>query len=94
MKKMTEEKILTEHPSGKSGKNISQVKYETIKHALMAALQKENLTHTELVNLVYENLKDTFEGNIHWYTETVKLDLEARKVIERTKSKPPKYSLK
>ena len=42
---------------------------------------------------VYENLKDTFEGGIQWYGETVKLDLEARKIIERSGSKPEKYRL-
>jgi hypothetical protein len=42
---------------------------------------------------VYENLKDTFEGGIQWYGETVKLDLEARGMIERTGSKPEKYRL-
>lgn len=91
---MVEEKILTEHPMGKAGKSINKKKYETLKQALVEALQNENLTHTELVNLVYEKLKDSFDGNVHWYMETVKLDLEARKVIERTKSKPPIYSLK
>jgi hypothetical protein len=37
------------------------------------------------------NVKDNFEGGIQWYGETVKLDLEARKIIERTGSKPEKY---
>ena len=35
-----------------------------------------------------------FYGSIAWYAETVKLDLEARKLIERTSSKPQKYRLK
>lgn len=38
-----------------------------------------------------QRVKDNFEGNVQWYGETVKLDLEARKVIERTKTKPEKY---
>jgi hypothetical protein len=49
---MAEEKILTKHPQGKTGRNIS------------------------------------------WYGETVKLDLEARKIIERTPSKPQRYRVK
>ena len=40
---------------------------------------------------LYANVKDTFEGGVQWYCETVKLDLEARKVIERTRSKAEKY---
>jgi hypothetical protein len=38
-----------------------------------------------------ERVKDNFEGGIQWYGETVKLDLEARKLIERTKTKPEKH---
>jgi hypothetical protein len=40
------------------------------------------------------NVKDNFEGGVQWYGKTVKLDWEARKLIERTKAKPEKYKLK
>ena len=33
-------------------------------------------------------------GNISWYAETVKLDLEARDAIERTRSRPQRYRLR
>lgn len=91
---MTEEKILTKHPFGKSGKNITRQNYETLKKAIVSALRNKELTHTELFNQLNEKLKGKFSGNISWYGETVKLDLEARKIIERTSSKPPKYRLK
>ncbi|MBK8984433.1 MAG: hypothetical protein IPM38_19465 [Ignavibacteria bacterium] len=42
---------------------------------------------------LYARVKDDFEGGVQWYGETVKLDLEARKLIERTKNKPVKYKL-
>ena len=45
---MSEEKILTKHPQGKSGKNISKQKYETLKGAILSALKNNELTHTEL----------------------------------------------
>jgi hypothetical protein len=48
------------------------------------ALQRKELTHTELVSALDKSLKDKFAGNISWYAMTVKLDLEARQVIERT----------
>src|SRR5439155_491843 len=48
----------------------------------------------ELFNQLNKSLKSKFSGNISWYGETVKLDLEARKTIERTYSKPQKYRLK
>jgi hypothetical protein len=91
---MTEEKILTKHPLGKSGRNISKQKYETIKQALVVALRHKELTHTELLSQVNKSLKGKFSDNISWYAETVKLDLEARKIMERTSSKPQKYRLR
>jgi hypothetical protein len=93
-KEMAEEKIATKHPLGKSGKNISRQKYDTIKKAMLSALKKKELTHTELFKRLNTNLKGKFEGNVSWYGETVKLDLEARKIIERTPAKPQKYRLK
>ena len=45
---MTAEKILTKHPLGKSGKNIDRKKYDTLKKAILSALRKNDLTHTEL----------------------------------------------
>lgn len=91
---MTEEKILTKHPLGKSGRTIDRQNYETLKEAILSALQNKELTHTELFERLNKSLKGKFSGNINWYGETVKLDLEARKIIERTSSKPQKYRLK
>ncbi len=91
---MAEEKILTKHPLGKGGRNIDRQKYETVKREILAALQNTELTHTELFDRLAKRLKSKFSGNISWYGETVKLDLEARKQIERTSSKPQKYRLK
>jgi len=93
-RRMAEEKILTKHPLGKSGKNISKQKYETLKKAILSALRNKELTHTELFNQLNKSLKSKFSGNVSWYGETVKLDLEARKIVERTPSKPQKYRLK
>src|SRR5690242_802534 len=87
-RKMTAAKILTKHPLGKSGRNIVRNKYDTLKKAIMSALRKDELTHTELFGRLNKSLKGKFSGNISWYGETVKLDLEARNLIERTSSKP------
>ena len=91
---MTTEKILTKHPMGKSGRNIERSKYDMLKKAILSALRKNDLTHTELFSCLNKNLKGKFPGNISWYGETVKLDLEAKKIIERTASKPQKYRLR
>ncbi len=87
--------IQTLHPDkSKKNKRISLDKYNTIKEALLAILQREELTHTALMESLYQKVKDSFEGGVQWYGETVKLDLEARKIIERTGSRPEKYRLK
>ena len=91
---MAEEKILTKHPLGKSGKNIDREKYDTLKKAILSVLQNRELTHNELFDRLNQRLKGKFSGSISWYAETVKLDLEARKIVERTSSKPQKYRLK
>ncbi len=92
---MKEEKFQTLHPlPGKTNKNISAEKYNFIKQHILAILSKKDLTHTELMEALYQNVKDNFKGGVQWYGETVKLDLEARKIIVRTRTKPEKYSLK
>jgi len=92
---MKNEKIQTLHPlPGKINKSITLDKYNFIKEHLLKALGKKQLTHTELMEALYNRVKDKFEGGIQWYGETIKLDLEARKIIERTATKPEKYKLK
>ncbi|GGD47448.1 hypothetical protein GCM10011514_09300 [Emticicia aquatilis] len=91
---MKSEQIQTLHPhEGKTNKRISLEKYLIVKENILSILSEAQLTHTELMERLYENIKDTFEGGIQWYGETVKLDLEARAIIERTGSKPEKYRL-
>ena len=92
--KTTEQKVLTKHPLGKSGRNISRETYELFKSQILAALKDRELTHSELFRQLNKDLKGKFAGNISWYAETVKLDLEARKKIERASSKPQKYRLR
>jgi len=90
---MAEEKILTKHPQGKTGRNISKESYDTLKTAILAALKKKELTHDELFDQLNTNLKGKFSGNVSWYGETVKLDLEARKIIARSNTKPQTYRI-
>lgn len=91
---MTEEKILTKHPLGKKNKSVPKREYELFKKAIIDALRKREMTHTELVEQLQKDLNGKFSGNVSWYTMTVKLDLEARKIIGRTSSKPQKYRLR
>jgi len=89
-----EEKIQTLHPDKtKTNKRISLSKYNQIKVAMLDILAAGELTHTELMELLYQQVKDSFEGGVQWYGETVKLDLEARNIIKRTAATPAKYRL-
>ncbi|MEI9947146.1 MAG: hypothetical protein WDN26_23390 [Chitinophagaceae bacterium] len=91
---MKKGKIQTLHPlPGKSNKVISLEKYNKIKDRIISILKKGELTHTELMEMLYADLSSSFEGSVHWYGETVKLDLEARKIIKRTGTKPEKYKI-
>ena len=79
-----EEKILTQHPEGKQGVNISRSKYEMVRLAILEAIRSQGVISYEgLVSLVEFSLRNRFEGSIPWYVTTVKLDMEAREEIER-----------
>ena len=90
------EKFMTLNPDkGKTGVNISLVKYEFMKKNILDAFKaKKELSYSGLVNLIRAWLADSFEGSIRWYVEVVKLDLEARKIIEKIPdTKPQMYRL-
>jgi len=77
-------KILTLHPQGKKGTNISRRRYEVIKDYILALVSKHNeITYEELNDRAIQDLSATFDGKVGWYVVTVKLDLEARGIIER-----------
>lgn len=85
-----EEKVLTQHPQGKQGVNISRAKYETVYTAIIESLRAGGpLTFTELERAVSDRLTGHFDGSISWYVTTVKLDMEARGVIERIPKTSP-----
>lgn len=90
-----EAKILTLHPQGKKGVNISRAKYDAVRAAMIAVLTgKKGMTHDELMEAIEKRLEGKIDGSIPWYAECVKLDLEARKVIDRTAGgKPERYRL-
>jgi len=92
---MKGEQIQTLHPiPGKTNKRISLEKYNVIKENILSVLKEDELTHTELMEKLYDSVKESFEGGVQWYGETVKLDLEARAIIGRTGTKPDRYRLR
>lgn len=84
------ERILTLHPAGKQGVNIDRNKYELIRQAILASLaQRGEISFGELPAAVEAGLAGPFDGSIAWYTVSVKLDLEARGLIERVAGRSP-----
>lgn len=85
-----EAKIRTLHPEGKNGVNISLAKYEQIREFVLSTIsEQKEITFSELTKRAKEALSSQFEGNIPWYVVSVKLDLEARNVIERVPKTSP-----
>ncbi|MYA03268.1 MAG: hypothetical protein F4Y37_01440 [Caldilineaceae bacterium SB0664_bin_22] len=74
------------HPQGKKGVRIDRAKYDPIREAILAVLEAEGpCRFMRLAERVEERLGDNFPGSVSWYTITVKLDLEARGVVERVR---------
>lgn len=85
-----EEKIITLHPQGKEGVNISRAKYDTIRAAILDVVgARGEILFKELPAAVEETLQEPFNGSISWYVTTVKLDLEARSLLERVPGSSP-----
>lgn len=93
---MTEEKIMTLHPKGKKGVNILKRRYDIIKDFIVKTVQEhKEISFEELTDLAVDKLTETFDGKVIWYIVTVKLDLEARDIIERIpKNSPHKIRMK
>ncbi|GAB5490667.1 MAG: hypothetical protein Phog2KO_08820 [Phototrophicaceae bacterium] len=83
------ERIMTLHPQGKKGVHIAKAKYDAVKDAILNILEEQEIViFSELMELVGEKLPN-FDGSIGWYTTSVKLDLEARDIIERLGNSSP-----
>ena len=66
-----------------------------IRDFILAEIKKEGeISFEDLTDRAIEELQATFDGKVIWYVVTVKLDLEARKLIERIpKTSPHKLRL-
>ncbi len=84
-------RVMTLHPEGKEGVNVDKEKYETVKQAILDAVgMAGELPFSDLSAEVAQRVPD-FDGSYGWYTTTVKLDLEARGLIERVPKKSPQH---
>lgn len=79
------ETIMTLHPDPtKQGVNIDKDKYDVMREAILECIgTRGEMPFKELADGVTEYLDGKFDGSVGWYVTTVKLDLEARSVIER-----------
>jgi hypothetical protein len=93
---MAEQKIMTLHPQGKKGVNILERRYVQIKDYILNSIaEHKEISFDELTDLAVKNLTGSFDGKVTWYIVTVKLDLEARGIIERIpKTSPHKLRMK
>lgn len=89
------DRIKTLHPEAKEGVNILRSKYDRIKETILDLVNEQGeITFGELTRLAKKRLKN-FDGSVSWYVVTVKLDLEARGMLERIpKSRPQRLRLK
>jgi len=94
--KKEEPKILTLHPQGKKGVNILQRRYDIIHKFIVDTINKVGeISYQDLDDLAVKKLSKKFDGSVSWYVVSVKLDLEARGIIERIpKSSPHRLRLK
>lgn len=87
---MTDDRILTLHPKGRQGVRIVHSRYTQIKDYILNILTTHGeMGFKELNDFAQKELSATFDGQVPWYIVTVKLDLEARGLIERV----PGYGL-
>lgn len=88
-----EKKLQLKHPQGKKAVSMNKDKYDLLKKAILSCLKsKKNITFTDLLTGVEAYIKTgglPFHGSIPWHMEWVKLDLEARKVIQRSSDAAP-----
>ncbi|RZJ19792.1 MAG: hypothetical protein EON51_16655 [Acinetobacter sp.] len=81
-------------PSLNDGNKVIDLeKYILVRDALLEILADSEPTQTELMEHLNQKIGGTFDGNVSWYGETVKLDLEARELVERIGAKPERYRL-
>ncbi len=88
-------RVATLHPTGKAGVRIDRWKYESMRDALLAVIPREpeGVPFGRLARLVRPHLDGArWKGSsVSWYVVTVKLDLEARRRIERVPGPGPQH---
>ncbi|MFI4881732.1 MAG: DUF6958 family protein [Phycisphaerales bacterium JB064] len=92
----TDSRIMTLHPEGKQGVNILRAKYDAIRDAILDVLADDatGVALASMAKRIAPQLPPELfpQGHgITWYVMAVKLDLEARGIIERTPGVKPQH---
>ncbi|MEO1481364.1 MAG: hypothetical protein AAFU77_04610 [Myxococcota bacterium] len=82
------ETLITEHPAGKNGTRVNRASYDAYRKAILSVIPKSKtgIAFSELSDRVKDKVAPEFltDGSrCGWWVTTVKLDLEAKGVIER-----------
>ncbi len=94
---MAEQREMVEalHPQGKSPTRVNKADYDAYRKALLRVIprKKDGVRFMHLAELVEEVLPDDVLARSKplWWVTTVKLDLEARGLIERVPGVSPQH---
>jgi hypothetical protein len=89
-----EERILTLHPGGKNGVRILKSRYDLMYDTLLGIFADyPEITYKDLSHISEEKLTGILDGSIPWLMETIKLDMLARGIIEKTSNNPVKLRI-
>lgn len=98
--KKDEVKVICETPTpGKQPTRIAKWKYDIIAQSILEVIPEkgEGILFKNLLELVSSTIDDSAKtriGSLSWYTTTVKLDLECKNKIFRSKGPGPQRLLK
>jgi hypothetical protein len=88
-----EQILQLKHPAGKKAVSMNKGKYDSLRKALLNCLKTNGeSSHADILQAITEDFKKNktkFKGSVEWHMEWVKLDLEARKEINRTGGNSP-----
>lgn len=89
-------KTIVTHPVTGSKRNFDATIYAAFRSAIISSLSKsDGKTFTELSQSVKEMIREKmpgFKGSVSWYTISVRLDLEAKGIVENFVLKGKKLS--
>lgn len=82
---MKDDRVKIRNPDPeKAGVRIDRMKYQLVRAAILEIVRSQKtVAFGDLAASVWQRLPAEFEGSVSWYTTAVKLDLEARGLIER-----------